>query len=221
MINFVKKFNKMRAKSFKYWTTQELHEQFSIERVLASALLDDWMSANNTISDAEILRLENLRHSLFENAEFWNEEELKMKFIGQIVELAQIDSNIFRTFYDRSISVSVNEIQLNGTLDMMVATGFQTPRKPFFCVHEYKQELKRDGDPKGQLLVEMIALQAINQSENPIYGCYVLGRNWFFVVLKDKQYAISDAFVATQEDIFAIFRMLKKVKEYIIEMTKS
>jgi hypothetical protein len=210
----------MRAKSFKYWTTQELHEQFGIERIFESALLDDWMSAENAISNDETLRLENLRHSLFENAEFWNEEELKMKFIGQIVELAQIDSRTFRTFYDRSISVTVNGIQLNGTLDMLVATGFQTPRKPFFCVHEYKQEGKRDGDAKGQLLVEMIALQAINQSENPIYGCYVLGRNWFFVVLKDKQYAISDALVASQEDIFAIFKMLKKVKEYIVEMTK-
>lgn len=147
-----------------------------------------------------------------------------MMFIGQILELVNIKGENFRTFYDRSINVNVNSIQLSGTLDMVVATGFQVPKNPFFCVHErnaarYKQELKRDGDPKGQLLVEMIALQAINQSENPIYGCYVLGRNWYFVVLKGKQYAVSDAFVATQEDIYLIFKMLKKVKEYIIEMT--
>jgi hypothetical protein len=214
----------MRAKSFKYWTTQDLHEQFGIERIYTSTLLDDWVSANNIITEQETERLETLRLSLFKNAEFWNEEELKMMFIGPIIESVKIDTDKFRTFYDRS--VNVNDIQLNGTLDMMIATGFQTPRKPFFCVHErnaarYKQESKRDGDPKGQLLVEMIALQAINlPDENPIYGCYVLGRNWFFVVLKGSEYAVSDALDASQQDIYTIFRMLKKIKDYIIEMTK-
>jgi hypothetical protein len=210
----------MRAKSFKYWITQDLHEQFDLKVLPSSSLLDEWLSAQSIITKEETARLEELRQNLLQNADNWNEEELKMMFIGPLLESVKIKGENFRTFYDRSINVNVNDIPLSGTLDMVVATGFQVPKKPFFCVHEYKQELKRDNDPKGQLLVEMIALQAINQSENPIYGCYVLGRNWFFVVLKDKQYAISDAFVATQEDIFAIFKMLKKVKEYIIEMTK-
>jgi hypothetical protein len=211
----------MRAKSFKYWITQDLHEQFGIKRVYDSVLLDKWLKASNEIIKDETERLESFRISLNKNAEFWNEEELKMKFIGPVIEFAKIDSENFRTFYDRSINITVNEIPLSGTLDMVVATGFQIPRKPFFCVHEYKQESKRDGDPKGQLLVEMIALQAINlPDENPIYGCYVLGRNWFFVVLKGSEYAVSDALDASQQDIYTIFRMLKKIKDYIIEMTK-
>ncbi len=212
----------MKIKSFKYWITQDLHDQFGIRRVYDSVLLDEWLEATNEVSTEETERLELFRTGLSKNAEFWNEEELKMKFIGPLIEFVKIDSENFRTFYDRPISVTINNIPLSGILDMVVATGFQIPKKPFFCVHEYKQESKRDGDPKGQLLVEMIALQAINQpDENPIYGCYVLGRNWFFVILKGTEYAVSNAFDASQSDIFTIFKMLKKVKEYVIEMTKE
>ena len=210
----------MRAKSFKYWITQDLHDQFGLKRIYHSPLLDEWLGATNEISNEENERLESFRISLNENAEFWNEEELKMKFIGPLIESVKIDSENFRTFYDRSISVSVNEIILSGTLDMVIATGFQIPKKPYFCVHEYKQESKRDGDPKGQLLAEMIAIQAINlPDENPIYGCYVLGRNWFFVILTGQDYVVSNSLDASQEDIFVIFKMLKKVKDYVIEMT--
>ncbi len=210
----------MRAKSFKYWITQDLHDQFGLKRIYNSVLLDEWLGATNEISNEENEHLESFRISLNENAEFWNEEELKMKFIGPLIEFVKIDSKNFRTFYDRTISVSINEIILSGTLDMVIATGFQIPKKPYFCVHEYKQESKRDGDPKGQLLAEMIAIQAINlPDENPIYGCYVLGRNWFFVILKGQEYVVSNALDASQEDICTIFRMIKKIKDYIIEMT--
>ncbi|TAE36419.1 MAG: hypothetical protein EAZ14_10175 [Runella slithyformis] len=212
----------MKAKSFKYWITQDLHEQFGIRRIYDLVLLSEWLSATNEISKEEIEQLELLRIGLNKNAEFWNEEELKMKFIGPLIEFVKIDSDSFRTFYDRPIRITVNEILLSGTLDMVIATGFQVPKKPFFCVHEYKQESKRDGDPKGQLLAEMIALQAINlPDENPVYGCYVLDRNWFFVVLKGHEYAVSNALDASQEDVFIIFKMLKKVKEYIIEIIKK
>jgi hypothetical protein len=210
----------MRAKIFKYWITQELHEQFGLERVEPTLLLNNWLASDGEISIEETNRLNALRGQLRENVDYWNEEELKMKFIGQILDLVNIDSKNFRTFYDRTITVEVKGVKLNGKLDMLVATGFQVPKKPFFCVHEYKQETKRDGDPKGQLLVEMVALQALNQNEDPIYGCYVLGENWHFVVLENNEYCISVAFRATQDDVFAIFKMLRKIKEYIVELTK-
>ena len=42
-----------------------------------------------------------------------------------------------------------------------------------------------------------------------------VGRNWFFVVLEGREYAVSDAFVATQEDIFQIAGILQAVKRYV------
>jgi hypothetical protein len=160
---------------------------------------------------------------LMMNAEYWNEEELKIKFIGPLLDLVKFDDEKFRIFYDRPLTAQVDGITLSGTVDMMVATGFQIPTTPFFCIHEYKQENKRDGDPKGQLLIEMIAAQAINNAESkyinkPIYGCYVLGRNWFFMVLQDKKYSVSSGFDASQEDIFQVFRILRNIKQKILQM---
>ncbi len=211
----------MKSKSFKFWTTQQLHEQFGLQKQPQSARLMQWLTATQPLSVAQTECLEMLRLDLLENADYWNEEELKIKFIGQIVELANLQGPGFRTFYDRPVSVVRDTIRLFGKLDMLVATGFQTPTHPFFCIHEYKQENNRDGDrnvapPKGQLLAEMLAVQTLNATpDNPIYGCYVLGRNWFLVVLEGTQYAISDAFVGSQADIHQIFRSLLHLKDYI------
>lgn len=91
-------------------------------------------------------------------------EELKIKFIGQLLDLVQLEGPIFRTFYDRPLSATLNGIRLYGTVDRVVATGFQIPTEPFFCIHGYKpyprrQEGRREGDPKGQLLAAMLVAQ--------------------------------------------------------------
>ncbi len=194
-----------------------MHTQIGIVKKPPFPLYEAWLSANSLFSTTQQAQIETLRLDLFENADYWNEEELKIKFIGPLVELASLRGEGFRTFYDRPISAMVNGIKLFGKLDMFVASGFQTPIHPFFCVHEYKQENNREGDPKGQLLAEMLAVQALNANDKPIYGCYVLGRNWFFVLLQNKHYTISDAYVATQSDIFTIFKLLVEVKQYILQ----
>ena len=66
----------------------------------------------------------------------------------------------------------------------------------------------------------MIAAQQANKAvgiQNPLYGVYVTGRFWFFVILDGNKYMESLAYDATQEDIFQIFAMLKKAKYYIEE----
>jgi hypothetical protein len=58
----------------------------------------------------------------------------------------------------------------------------------------------------------MVAAQAKNPAGLPIYGCYVSGRNWFFVLLEGEKYCVSDAYVATSEDLYKIFAIMKKCK---------
>ncbi len=84
-------------------------------------------------------------------------------------------------------------------------------------LHEYKKEKGTDNDPLGQLIIAMITAQEINQNQFPIYGAYVMGRNWFFLTVKDRKYCISDEYVATREDIFDIFKILKKLKNIIMK----
>ena len=75
-------------------------------------------------------------------------------------------------------------------------------------MHEYKPEKRRDNDPLGQLLIAMVAAQKVNQDNQPIYGIYVNGRNWFIVLLEGSEYAVSNPYVITTDDIFSLFALL-------------
>jgi hypothetical protein len=207
----------MTAKSFKYWETQDLHEQFGLVRLKNSDKLNDWLSVQNEILSEEITQIEVLRKRLSQNANFWNEEELKIRFIGPFLEIVNLSGEDYTLFYDRPMSAYIDNIKLSGKVDMVVATGFQKPKKPFFCIHEYKQELKKDSsDPLGQLLSEMLVAQKLNDNNQIIYGSYVLGRSWYFVILEGHEYAVSDVFPATQQDdILKIFSILREVKKFI------
>jgi hypothetical protein len=44
------------------------------------------------------------------------------------------------------------------------------------------------------------------------YGLYVIGRQWFFVVLDGSEYAVSRAYDVTEEDVLLIGRILKAQK---------
>lgn len=52
----------------------------------------------------------------------------------------------------------------------MLAKGKVLPKIPYFCLHEYKQENRIDNDSLGQLLIGMVAAQAKNADDLPIYG---------------------------------------------------
>jgi hypothetical protein len=212
----------MKSKNFKNWQMQELHQSFGIDNTFMLDDLTDWLSSQETITELEIKDLEKLRQKAFKNVDYWNEEELKMNFIAPLIQLVNFDGNEYRAFYDRPLSTEINGIRLFGRVDMLVANGFQNPQNPYFCIHEYKQENNREGDPKGQLVSEMLAVQALNNNDNPIYGCYVLARNWYFVVLNGKKYSVSQPYISTLQDgILQIFKMLRYVKTYIVEQNKE
>jgi hypothetical protein len=206
----------MKSKSFKNWKIQDLHDTFAIERIYELDVYDNWLKSTEILTEDEKEQLEILRLYATINIDYWNEEELKMNFIGSILRLANLSGKNYRTFYDRPVSAIMDNTKLFGRLDGVVANGFQEPKTPYFCIHEYKQENNREGDPKGQLLAAMLAVQTLNQNNRPIFGCSVLARNWYFMVLDKKKYAVSDAYVSTNQDnLFQIFRMLRFVKTYI------
>ena len=67
----------------------------------------------------------------------------------------------------------------------------------------------------------MVAAQARNAHGKPIYGCYVMGRFWHFVVLHEKEYSVSDAFKATDDEIYKITSMLLFAKAGIEKTLKE
>lgn len=196
-----------------------LVDTFGLERNFKPIpLLDELLNATGELSEADSNLLFECQAELIENADSWNEEELKMQFISFVIFLARFKKPI-RTYYDREISAIINDIVVTSKVDMMLSKGIgELIKTPYFFLHEYKREKKYAGDPVGQMLGGMLIGQAKNTDNMPIYGCYVQGRFWFFSVLDGKQYTISKGFDSSElEDLQKIIFILKKVNLIIQE----
>ena len=73
--------------------------------------------------------------------------------------------------------------------------------------------------PAGQTLAAMLVGQTLNEQPIPIYGCYIVGHVWRFMVLEGKNYTISREFLSTTDDLMNIFGVLKSLKIIIMELT--
>ena len=213
LINFL--MDTQKTIPFEKWKTQNIEHFFNLEENQGSSTFDDWLNSSIEISEEEIKLLTKYQEKLRRKANFWNEEELKVKFIAPLLELVDYDSSdLFQSFLERKINTTIQDIRLSGKVDFLLARGKQFPYAPYFCLHEYKREqgVGPDNDPLGQLLIAMLALHEENEEKIPIYGAYVMGRNWFFVLLEGKKYTVSRQYDATQDDLFDILRILKQVK---------
>lgn len=205
----------MKQTNFESWETQDLELTFGLEQDWENEKLKEWLGAESTFNEIEKAAIEKLRLKMLQFVDFWNEDELKMQGISRILDIVDYTSDKYTVFSQRPLKAVIDEMELHGRVDFMLATGRQKPIKPYFFIHEYKQERKGDSDPKGQLLAELLAAQVHNEVKFPMYGCYVIGRNWFFVILENKKYAVSNAYNASDRDIYQIIGILRKMKEYI------
>lgn len=66
-------------------------------------------------------------------------------------------------------------------------------------------------------MLRWLGTTTLNKNHKPIYGCYVIGRFWYFVIMEEKQYCISEAFDSTKADsllqIIAVLRRFKQILE--------
>jgi hypothetical protein len=209
-------------KPFEKWKTQEVEDTFGIRQKETLPEMQAWLNTDFKIDAAEEKTLQKLQDLLRKFVDFWNEEDLKVFFILPLINLVDFYQwDKYRPFNEQLLEQEVPDvhnqlIKLRGFVELMVATGKQIPKIPFFFIQEYKPQFGPKNDPKGQLLCEMVATQAKNADNLPLYGLYVVGRSWFFVLLKDKDYIVSKAFDSYEsDDLPCIVQMLKFVKAEI------
>ena len=215
-------------KPFERWKYEEIELTFGTERVKTLSSLSDWLDADEPADDFETHFLNFYHNELVRKVEMWNEDELKFFFISHVITLVNFSKpKVYSSFSQRTIAtkrkdINQNFIDLRGRVEFFVATGEQIPRQPFFFVHEYKPLNKTTpSDPLGQLLIAMLATQTLNDTKYPLYGVYIIGKDWHFVVLEDNQYAISPSFDAIRiAELFKIFSILKRCKSYIEKWTQ-
>ena len=203
-------------KSFSQWTVEELEQEFGLQDDRNYHLLQEWITISPSLSDSEINRLRQLSQKLLTHVHDWNEEELKIYFIALLLDFIDFYQPNYRPFLERELSVEYGEgKKLWGNIDFLVASGKQSPKEPYFFIHEYKKQADTSNDPLGQLLAEMVAAQTANINAHPIYGAYIIGRHWYFVLLDEQIYAESLAYDATKNDIIEIVAILRHTKTLI------
>ena len=197
-------------------TQQKMYKLFGLRKTPRLQELDDWLSNLPTLNEREKIVAEIYQNRLVENIDMWNEQELSLGFIGPILNLVSFKIPYqLNLFAQRPIAAEIGEYELIGKPDGILASGFQEPEIPYFSFHEYKKEIDNSGDPAGQNLAAMLVGQYLNDDKSVIYGCYVVGRNWFFMVLKDKHYAISKDFSSSDEEIFDVIGILKSLRNIL------
>jgi hypothetical protein len=203
-------------KSFENWLWEDLEQEFGISQKQPSSLLESWITNQEMITESEAVQMNRLKVVFNRFYEDWNEDELKMQFIAPLLVTIDYYDTGFTSFSQRNISAKINNWELYGRVDWMLAKGRQTPRNPYIFIHEYKAEKGRSNDPKGQLLAEMLVAQVKNNDNKPIYGIYVVGKDWYFVVLDALFYSVSRPYQANEaSDFDIIVKALKEIKNIL------
>ena len=221
---------KLPTKSFKDWEAEEVEEAFGLIKRRTLPFLEEIKTIRIDPNHEYLRLIEQYRLDALDLVNGWNEDEYKFLFISPFLKLVNFSNKYFNVFTQRPMSVLYENgtKETAGKVEWMLARGKQQPKQPHFFLHEYKPEnkvslLRRDGreaDPLGQLLIAMVAAQILNADEKPIYGIYVNGRNWFFVVLDANEYAVSLAYDITSDDIFDLFAILELVRDKMAELYK-
>jgi len=208
----------METINFGSCTMLSLERKFGLIDVRTNDLLDKLIAS---INDYEIDNIENqlllkFQESLIYRVDDWNEQELLIHFIAPVFSLVSFNTQKYGMFSWRPMSATIENITLSGNPDAVVAKGRREPEIPYyFCFHEYKKDKDPDGDPQGQCLAAMLVAQELNNNSKPIFGVVVKGKMWEFMILQGKEYAISNSYKSTDEELFEIVKILKHLKSII------
>ncbi len=200
------------------WIEGQIIKTFGLTRVYENfPLLENWLSVTNDLSQKDIEELEYRRWQLVRKASAWNEETLKMKFIAFILDLVRYDSDTVEGIFDAELKGVVKGQKLSIIADYALATTiYDLIEPPYFYFHEYKPR-KKSKDPIAQLLLAMLIAQEKNQHQRPLYGCAVIAENWYFMVLDETTYSVSNGYVAANaDDLQTILLILRKFKHILM-----
>jgi len=196
-------------------TLTSLDETFGLHQGFHSQALMTWLKSPVELSNYERESTIFLQELLQLNVLGWNEQELSLHFIGPLFSLARISSQKYNLFANRQISAQVGDYWLTGKPDGFVASGYREPRLPYFVFAEYKKDKDPEGDPAAQAIAAMLAGQALNNDNKLMYGCYVVGENWRFMVLEGSEYTITPAYSALTDEVFEVLQALKTLKKIV------
>ena len=68
----------------------------------------------------------------------------------------------------------------------------------------------------AQLLEAFLIAQQMNQNGKPMYGVDIMGANWRFVIMENREYCISETYDSVNKaDLLAIISVLRHFKHIL------
>ncbi len=208
----------METKSYSFSSIRfsDLQKIVSIRLVLDENKFKDWFLSSYKLNRKESIFLKDLIKKHARLLPSYLEEDLKAKFLIPILNQADFMTDTFRDWYDPVFGGLVNDYELKGFVDYMIAKGEIEPQKPYFFIQEFKPSIP-DRNPEYQLLAEMLV--AIEKNGATVFrGAYIIGQHWKFVILEkigenQFEYFVSEAFDALKlADLKRIYSILQTVK---------
>jgi len=136
--------------SFSNIKLKDLRSAVSIKPILDETVFDKWFNYDYVVSEEEQFFLKELIANNQLRIASYSEEELKMKFIAPLLNKIDFTFDEVTDWYERSISCKINDIDLGGTTDYLVAKGIDEPELPYFFIQEFKPS-RSSGFPEYQL----------------------------------------------------------------------
>ena len=209
-------------KKVKAYSEAELIGVFGLKRLVGNKshpLMAAWTGMGMvTLSLSEQELFDDILDDAQQNIAGWQEEDLKMKFISFVLRLGHLKNNpLFNTYFEKTISATVDGHYLKTKTDFMAAKGIlDRPETPFFHFQEWKPQKRPVGDSMAQLLEAFLIAQEVNQDQNALYGCEVIGANWNFVIMQNRSYFISKSYICTDaSDLLEIVSLLRHFKSIL------
>jgi hypothetical protein len=209
--------------SGKNWREGDLIHTFQLQRnnTEYTELMKAWLNVSEPPLDAmETVLFNRILLKAQKNIASWTEEDLKMKFIAIVLELAHFtDDDKIIGFFDKIISAEVEGIPLTVKSDFMYAQGtFDVFRTPYFHFQEYKPHKQPSGDSMAQLIEAFLIAQVKNKNNKPLYGVEIVGAYWKFVIMEGKNYCISNAYdCIKKQDLQSIIAILRHFRVILYE----
>lgn len=209
-------------RKIKIYSEAELIGMFGLTRLVGNKkhpLMEEWTSMGIvTLSSSEQELFDEILEEAQQKIAGWQEEDLKMKFISFVLRLGHLKDNpLFNTYFEKTISATVDGRYLKTKTDFMVAKGIlDRPEKPFFHFQEWKPQKRPVGDSMAQLIEAFLIAQTTNKDDQPLYGCEVIGANWNFVIFQDRTYCLSKSYICTDaDDLLEIVSLLRHFKSIL------
>jgi len=197
---------------------EDLQQVVDIEEKINFSLFNDWFNFQYNISNDTKKFLNQLidKNRLF--FDDYLEEELKAKFLIPILNRIDFVTGECRDWYERPLKIKLNNYELSGNVDFMVAKGRSKPVVPYFFIQEFKK-LLTPSNPKYQLVAQLLVALNLNQHKT-IRGAFIIGKYWNFVILKKMNnkyvYFVSEDFDSSKTtDLEAIYKNLIFIKQEI------